>query len=175
MRKYYIIKEHPYYGIYPGFSADNKPIVAFSGYPSVILVFFDDSGAMIDTSHHPPFLTKQLRRSDEGVVDLERAYLKSLGMVTFEPVTVRKFWAGDGIGIDDYPSTFKLVLPDHEEDFLKQREIFKDFYGDNWKQAFDDEIRDLKEQKQAWDNSGAWVLYHGNDYWVDADGNITDS
>jgi len=173
--KRYVIREHPYYGVYPGKLADGTPVIAFSGYPAVTLVYFDAEGEMTDTQQYPPFKTKSVDRSEDGMIERERDYLKTLGIATFEPVTVQKFWVGDMIGIEQYPSSFAPVLPDHEVDYLKERDIFKDFYGDNWKKAFDDEIRDLKQQLKEWDENGAWVLWHGNDYWVDVDGHITDS
>ncbi|GEM_PF-4515583 len=174
-QRQYIIKEHPYYGIYPGRSADRKPLVAFSGYPAVTMVYFDADGEMIDETTHPPFKTKSTRRGEDGVIESERKYLKSLGIATFESVHVQKFWASDMIGIEDYPSSFALILPDHDDEYIKERDLFKEFYGENWQQAFSDEIQDLKRQLREWDEVGAWVLFYGNDYWVDAQGNITDS
>ena len=169
MMRFYPIKEHPYYGIYPGKLANDEVAIAFSGYPGVTIVHFYAAGEMKNVTQHPPFISKTLHRSDDtSVVERERDYLRSLGFKTFERVVVQAFSAESTIYIEEFPSHLYPVLPDQEKAYEGLKTLFQDLY-DDWETALADEIVELKVELNE------WVLWHGNDYWVDSEGNITDS
>ncbi len=86
-----------------------------------------------------------------------RAWQQELG---FSPhlINVEQFFVEDrGVGIDD--------LPDHYQEFLDDPEREPDA----------DERAELERGIREWTKQGCFVLYWGNDLWLDSSGHVTSS
>ena len=76
-----------------------------------------------------------------------------------KPIHVRRFALPEhGIGIED--------RPDHYEAFLKAPEL---------EEPDEEERESMFKQIREWDEENSFVLYCGNDLWLDAEGAVTSS
>jgi hypothetical protein len=71
-------------------------------------------------------------------------------------ISIKRFFSEDlYIGIEDYPNHFEDNLADPE--------------------ASEEEKDDVRNSMQLWDKDGQFVLWWGNDYWLDGSGRVVSS
>ena len=148
-----------------GVTADGRQVLMGLDCPEVVAVFFDASGGLIGhESRRLEFLPRGGGKGGaDGVYDIndERipsrvaAWQADLG---FRPslIRVKPFFLDElGIGITDYPDHFGEILVDPA--------------------ASDAEKDDVRDSIRLWDADGQFVLYWGNDYWLDDSGAVVSS
>lgn len=153
----YTIQHHEGY-IDCGICADGRQVLAdpFNRTGSAV-IFFDSAGNLLGCEVRP--FPEEVPHGTSGfVAAVERAWKAWMDEIGYKPGTihVRTFVAAEqGIGIED--------RPDHFEAFLKAPEL----------EAPDPEDRRwMFDQIREWDEEGTYVLYYGNDLWMDEDGDI---
>lgn len=143
-----------------GICADGRQALRGLSDAGLTSIFFDSAGELLGCEVRP-FPDEARGRSPAADAALERAWETWADEIGYQPATihVRKFVVAEqGIGIED--------RPDHMVAFLKAPEL-EEPDAENREFMFDD-IRE-------WDESGKYVLYYGNDLWMDADGSVNSS
>ncbi|NUQ05786.1 MAG: hypothetical protein HUU31_17985 [Anaerolineae bacterium] len=174
--KLFPIQEHPYRSIYPGRSKEGHPLIGFTRYDYIVIARFATNGEL-QGAEVVDWTRPKVQREDESPdafikareqeFELTRAHLRTLGFASLETVSVQKFWlpGTDFIGITQYPVHLAPFLEPHESEYEDIDPI-----------SLDDFERDeLREQLREWRERGDFVLYYGNDYWCDPDGEINSS
>jgi hypothetical protein len=118
-------------------------------------VFFDKEGTYVRCQAPPlPGDTE-----DEAAVEAAlRAWKREIGFRA-RPIRIRKFCVPEhGIGIEDWPDDF--------EDFVKAPELYE---------PDPEERENTFASVREWNESGSFVLYWGNDLWLDGEGTVTSS
>ena len=94
----------------------------------------------------------------------ERAYAGDDSMISWmdeiglhqQPIIIEKFFHDEyRIGIEDYPD---------EQAIKKDSEYFSSA-----------QIQEILEESQAWAESGSYVFWWERDFWMNSQGNVTDS
>lgn len=154
-----------------GKTIDGRQVLMGLYCPEIVAIFFDASGNVIG---HEARRLEFLRKSSvivdgepiEGMVGVydiydERiparivAWQEELG---YRPDTIRvkRFFLEElGIGIEDYPAHFDEVLADPAESGAEKEQV--------------------RESMRLWDADGQFVLYWGNDYWLNEFGEVVSS
>ena len=187
--KRFPIQEDPYYGIYPGKTQQGNPVIAFVDNKYILMVYFAFDGKMLN--HSLTFWTCPIVHSEANTIesrqkaweqehDLTRVYLRANGFASLETVEVQKFWVkGAAIGITQYPAYFTDVLEKEEHEYDEIDPAFLPLYErlslEGKAPLNKNELVELREDLERWRASGDFVLYHGNDYWCHADGEIHSS
>jgi hypothetical protein len=131
-----------------GVLADGRQVLMAAFYPATFAIFFDAAGKQVDYQERK----NALHAPDEAAL---RAWQLALG---FEPRTIHvKKFSVAGLGTAD--------LPSHLQDFVDDPDA-----------EADPEERDAMARSLIeWVDSGSFVLYWGNDLWLDASGHVTSS
>jgi hypothetical protein len=133
-----------------GVTADGRQVLMAAFYPATFAIFFAADGTHVDYQER----ANAVHAPDEAAL---RAWQAELG---FTPRTIRvhKFEVSEiGVGIDD--------LPWHMQEFVEDPDAQEDPV----------ERDALARSLVKWVDSGSFVLYWGNDLWVDASGHVTSS
>jgi hypothetical protein len=131
-----------------GVIADGRQVLMAAFYPATFTIYFDAAGKQVDYQERK----NAVHAPDEPAL---RAWQAEIG---FEPRTIRvqKFSIA-GLSTDD--------LPSHLQDFVEDPDAEED-----------PEERDAMARSLiTWVDSGSFVLYWGNDLWLDASGHVTSS
>jgi hypothetical protein len=168
-RHYPIQPEQRYFDV--GMTGAGRQVLMGLYCPDLVAIFFDASGDLIShEARHLEFLQHSSVIVDgepiEGMVGFYDIYDERIPPrisawqeeLEFRPATIRvkQFFLDElGIGIEDYPSHFGEILDD---------------LG-----ASDEEKADVRESMELWDADGQFVLYWGNDYWLDDSGEVVSS
>lgn len=151
-----------------GVAADGRQVVMSFFWDGLTALIFSPEGEFLRTEVRPlpqqpeahPKTGRPLRSPGfEAAVDTAlQEWTAELGLET-QPVRVARFELPElGLGIEDRPG--------HFEEFLEAPELYE---PDAEERAhIESEIRD-------WDRAGNFVLYWGNDLWLDGQGNVTSS
>ena len=123
--------------------------------PEVVGVFFDKSGDLLGSVVEP--VAPRLDENDEVAADRTLADVRSTIGLTPASIFIKKFRLDDRqVGISD--------LPEHYQDFLNNPE------------EFDEQRRaELSGDVQRWFSEGDFVLWWGEDYYLDKDGDVSSS
>jgi hypothetical protein len=155
----YPIKSHASYCFYTGVTSGGRQVLMGLFCPDLLAFFFDAEGNLLGVDDRPvPFfrgVPPPYNIYDERIAPLLDAWQREIG---FRPttITVKKFFSPEHhIGIEDYPSHFEEILSDPGADEEEKR-------------ATRDSIRLL-------DEGGQFVLFWGNDYWLDSSGEVVSS
>ena len=162
-RQFYTLRHDQGY-FQAGVTADGRQVLM----DDLLAVFFDADGNLLGYEFRPqPFEPERDPRSGNplptaedraAVKTLMEAWQREIGFYP-QPIRVRRFSVPEnGIGIDD--------RPDHFEEFLKAPEL---------EEPDEDERREMFESIREWDECGNFVLYWGNDLWLDGDGVVESS
>ena len=154
-----------------GMTADGRQVLMGLYCPDIVALFFDFSENLVNhESRRLEFLQRSGVHVDgepiEGMVGvydifdkqiLQRiaAWQEELGL---RPATIRikRFFLDElGIGIEDYPDHFGETLDDPN--------------------ASDEEKADMLESIGLWDAEEQFVLFWGNDYWLNGSGRVVSS
>jgi hypothetical protein len=133
-----------------GVTRDGRQALMAAFYPMTFAIFFASDGRFLEYVERP----NETNAPDEA--ELKR-WQAELG---FQPQTIRveKFVIDDvGLGIEDLPGHYEELLddPESEPDETERAQRFQ-------------EIRN-------WIDEGCFVLYWGNDLWLDGTGEVTSS
>lgn len=154
---YRILPDQEYFHV--GTLGDGRQVLMGLLCPDLVAITFDRAGNLLGFDTHPlEFLHPQsgiYNIYDERIGPREEAWHREL---EFRPATieVKRFSIDElGVGIDDYPEHFAEVLdePDQDEDWKAQ----------------------IRKDKERWEADGQFVLYWGNDYWLDHTGEVVSS
>jgi hypothetical protein len=123
--------------------------------PEVVGVFFDKSGDFLGSVAEP--VGPRPNEDDEAAAYRTLAGLQRTIGLTPASISIKKFWLADRqVGISD--------LPEHYQDFL------------NNPGEFDERRRaELSGDVQRWFLEGDFVLWWGEDYYLDKDGDVSSS
>lgn len=133
-----------------GITRDGRQALMAAFYPATFAVFFDADGELLEYVERP-------NEHSTPDTDALRAWQRELG---FEPqaIRVQQFELEDvGLGIEE--------LPGHYIDFLE----------DPYAETDPEERAALLESIRIWLEEGSFVLYWGNDLWLDGSGHVTSS
>lgn len=123
--------------------------------PEVVAVLFDKSGDYLGSVAEP--IVPRPDENDEAAADRTLAEVQSAISLTPASIVIKKFWLDDRqVGISD--------LPEHYQDFLNNPEEF-----DEQRKA------ELSEDVRRWFSEGDFVLWWGEDYYLDKDGDVSSS
>jgi hypothetical protein len=167
----YAIKAEDTHCMYSGLTRDGRQVLMGLYYPCVVAVFFDSDGRLMDVHRRQPsYLKPQEDLHDmynSRITEEALAWQVELG---FESAVIRvrkffvpdnpkfakdPFWTRDGIGIEDYS--------DHFADILSEPN------------ASAEDKEDVLESLKRWDEEGLFVLWWGNNYWLNKDGEFVAS
>lgn len=170
-RHLYRISTHEPYCFHAGTSRDGRQVLIGLLCPDLVALFFDSDGALLDLEKRPlDFLRPsgvivdgEAVEGQVGTFDIHderiphhlRSWQNEIG---FTPCTiaVRRFFVPElGVGIQDAPDHFAEILADPN--------------------SSKDEKRDIRESMRCWNANGQFVLWWGNDYWLNATGEVTSS
>ena len=127
--------------------------------PNLVAFHFDCEGTLLRVEERevsffygvmPPY-----KICDERIPPLIDAWKAEHG---FRPSTIRVkqfFSVKHGAGIEEYPTHFTEILEDPASD--------------------DVEKADIRASMESWDEDGNFVLYWGNDYWLNESGEVVSS
>jgi hypothetical protein len=140
-----------------GVTADGRQALMAAFYPRTFAFFFDAEGRLLEYASQPTPQERSEKQPSYGPsrLSLER-WQSELG---FQPknILVRRFSNADqGVGIEDLPSHFVDFLEDPEKETEEERQH-------------------TSESIQRWIEEGEFVLYWGNDLWLNKDGHVTSS
>jgi hypothetical protein len=123
--------------------------------PEVVAVFFDRLGDYLGSLAEP--VVPRPSENDEVAAGRALAGVQSAIGLTPASITVKRFWLDDRhVGISD--------LPEHYQDFLNNPE------------KFDEQRRaELSGDVQRWFSEGDFVLWWGEDYYLDKEGDVSSS
>jgi hypothetical protein len=159
-RKLYTLRHDQEY-FETGTSANGRQILTDGGCVSELMaIYFDDAGNLLECEvrHLPiekPYGTAECEVATEQAVE---TWKHDIG---FHPAPIRVYrfaLPAHGVAIED--------RPDFYEAFLKAPEL---------EEPDEEERKAMFEQIREWDEQGNFVLYWGNDLWLDADGEVTSS
>ena len=143
-----------------GTTDDGRQVFAYWDSQEPMAVFFDGDGNLLgcevrQLSIDAPYGTPECEALISQAVQL---WQDEIGFQP-KPIRVRRFALPEHeLGIED--------RPDHYETFLKAPEL---------EEPDEEEREGMFEQIREWDEENSFVLYWGNDYWVNADGEVTSS
>ena len=151
-----------------GATGDGRQVIMSFSWGGLIAVFFDRDGSLLDWEVRPlprepdchPVSGRMLHSPefDAAVEAATRSWKRELNLHE-QPIRVRRFSIDElGVGIED--------LSDDDEDFLKAPEM---------EEPEEEERLERWKSLREWWSSGSFVLYWGNDLWLDGDGNVTSS
>ena len=158
-RRLYRIKPDEGYFFYADVTPDNKQVLMGVYCPNLIAFFFDSDGNLL--SFHQRSLGVEHPHDGPYNVYSERisqqlsAWQLELG---FQPTTikVKKFFQLElKIGIQDQPDHFGEMLFDP--------------------QVSEDEKKEVRDSIRRWEECEQFVLWWGNDYWLDKTGEVVSS
>jgi hypothetical protein len=157
-----------------GLTGDGRQVLMGIYSPELIAIFFDPFGKLLDAQKRPlKFIDEDIQRGyapdlrDDRIGEVLSLWQDELG---YQPqrILVRKFfileessgnvgpWTREGIGIEDYPSFWLEVLTNPS--------------------AFDEDEKNMvRTEMPRWDREGQFVLWWGNDYWIDGTGELVAS
>lgn len=150
MTKLYSLKAGEGYfdaGVLP----DGRQVLMAAFYPATFAILFAADGTFLEYVER----ANAVHAPNEPAL---RAWQTELG---FRPRTIRveEFYVDDmEIGIGDLPSHYQELLDDPEASDLDPEERAH-------------QLREIEE----WRRDGSFVLYWGNDLWLDASGHVTSS
>jgi hypothetical protein len=167
----YPIRTEESYLLHTGFTSDNRQVLMGLYCPDIVAIFFEQNGSLLEAQKRRLSFLKP----DEGVYDIydPRITDELLSWQTelgFQPGTIRvkRFfvwdnpefssdlpWMRNGIGIQDYPDHFAEILGDPN--------------------ALEEEKEALQKSLEPWEADGQFVLWWGNDYWLNREGEFVSS
>jgi hypothetical protein len=123
--------------------------------PEVVAVLFDKSGDYLSSVAEP--IVPRTGENDGAAAERTLAEVRSAIGLSPAHILIKKFWLNDRqVGIAD--------LPEHYQDFLRAPE------------EFDEQRRaELLEDVRRWFSEGDFVLWWGEDYYLDKDGDVSSS
>jgi hypothetical protein len=147
-----------------GVSADGRQILMAFFWTGLVALFFDASGAFIEEKvrplpleppRHPRsgcyFYTPEFEAAVSGALQRWQA---EIGF-TARLIRVRRF-SCNGLRIEDRPV--------HYEEFLSNRALWRP-----------EELEPMRNEIEDWDRRGCFVLYWGNDLWLNGRGEVESS
>ncbi|HET6246337.1 MAG TPA: hypothetical protein VFE47_01465 [Tepidisphaeraceae bacterium] len=151
-----------------GTTGDGRQVLMSHFVNGVTAIFFDERGTLLEVQVRPLSVecptdpvTGIARLSEEFEAAAEQQlseWKTELGFIP-QPITVRKFQISElGLGIEERPS--------HYEDFLESPET---------EEPDADEREPIWASIREWEEAGDFVLYWGNDLYVNRDGKVTSS
>lgn len=152
----YPIKHEPGY-FHAGATGDGRQVLMGLYCPNLVAIYFDRSGELQGTERRPlEFLWPRGESNDiydERIGPRLRAWQDEMG---FRPETIRvkRFFITE-LGIEIYPEHFGEILADPE--------------------ASDEDKDDIRDSMRAWDADEQFVLFWGNDFWLDGTGEVVSS
>jgi hypothetical protein len=156
-RLYPIAPDESYFSA--GITPDGEQVLMGLFCPDLIAFFFDSEGNVLRVENRPLDCLHEARPPydiyDDRIPKRIDAWKCEL---EFQQATIwiKKFFSEDlYIGIQDYPDHFEEILTDPE--------------------ACEEEKDDVRDSIQLWDKDGQFVLWWGNDYWLDDSGNVVSS
>ena len=158
-KRRYRIQTHDSYGFYAGTTPDGRQVLMGLLCPNLVAFTFDADGTLLGTDERPVPFFQGVRPPydiyDQRLPPLIEAWQREM---SFQPATItvtRFFNLPLYVGIMRYPSHFEEILLDPEED--------------------EDEKDEIRESQRSWDAEGMFVLQWGNDYWLNAAGEVESS
>jgi hypothetical protein len=167
----YLIQSHESYFFWAGRTKDRTQVLMGLACPYLVGFFFDLGGNLIGVQkRHLEFLQPSGVFVDgepiQGQVKIYDIYDEEIPIrldewqqeIGFQEqiISVKRFAdPAIGIGIRDYPEHFAEVLSDPE--------------------ASEEEKEGVLESLPEWEADGQFVLWWGNDYWLNGDGEVTSS
>jgi hypothetical protein len=155
----YPIQSHETYGFHAGVTPSDRQVLMGLFCPDLVAFFFDPEGTLLSVEQRPVGFFQGVAPPynifDERIPALIEGWQAEMG---FQPATikVKKFFSHQPyIGIEDYPSHYDEVLCDPQE--------------------CKEEKSDIRDSMRLWDEDGQFVLQWGNDYWLDASGEVVSS
>ena len=154
---------------YTGRGGDGKQILMGLLCPNVVSLIFEETGKFLKMEMRPCRTPPHLN-SKAGIYDTyDPAFVAGLNeqmaqwreelRFTPGPIVVQSFFiCSEGIGIKDRPEFYEefLTEPESVEEDVEDREI---------------RMREIQE----WEDQGDFVFRWGNDYWLDASGDVWSS
>jgi hypothetical protein len=140
-------------GLMVGTVADGRQVIFGDFMSAAFAIFFGPDGGMLEcriANHNPP------RTWEEFSAGPSEVMLRWQPELDFRagPIEVRKFWVDEiGVGIEDYPSHYQDVI-----DKLARKE------------PLDELEAEFVKEIPSWNERGRYVLYWGNDWWMNGDG-----
>lgn len=153
------INSHPEYGFHAGTTADGRQVLMGLLCPNLVAHLFDGDGRFLGIQTRPlDFLTPSAAGIyniyDKRIPGCIEVWRGELGL-TPGVIRVRSFSAESGVAIDEHPDHLDELLDDPD--------------------ASDDEKEEARESLRRWEEDREFVLYWGNDYWLDDKGEVTSS
>jgi hypothetical protein len=158
--------------IFTGLTRDNQQVVMGLSWPDFVAIFFSMDGDLEKVEKRRPTFLEPDDRGwnvfDPRLMEEILAWQKDLGL---RPalVRVKKFfvldevgskedspWDRSGIGIEDYPPHFQDFVADPDAEDEEGR-------------------RFMRRCMEDWERDEQFVLWWGNDYWLDKTGKIVSS
>jgi hypothetical protein len=158
------IQSCPAHSFYAGhLSAGRQALIAKCVYGYIILAVFDAGGTLLRSMRKDLPSTLLFPGHMRGYYEVEESefheYLRREFGYTPGLIRVREFH-----------------LPEEMLAVYRLPEFYQDFLKDPNGRDFDDELRQyLPDQIKRWREEGRFVLQWGNDFWLDVNGEVTDS
>jgi|GEM_PF-1648077 len=153
----YPIQHHEDY-LEVGICADGRQLLKGFFHDGLTAIFFDSAGYLLGCEVRP-FPEEARKNTAESDAAIGRAWEVWMEEIGYQPETihVRKFVVPElGIGIEDRPG--------YMEDFLKAPEL---------DEPDEEERKWMFDLIHEWDEDGSFVLYYGNDLFMDGEGDIS--
>lgn len=167
----YAIKAEDSHGMYAGLIRDGRQVLMGLYCPHLMAIFFDADGRLLEAQRKRlSYLEPQENVYDRYDPRIAEELLAWQMELEFEPavIRVRKFfvpdnpkfakessWVQNGIGIEDYSYHFAYILSDPDTPAEEKEGVL--------------------ESLKSWDEEGQFVLWWGNDYWLDKEGEFVSS
>ncbi|MBL8627716.1 MAG: hypothetical protein JNK64_40905 [Myxococcales bacterium] len=146
-RRYPLLAGEGYFDA--GVTRDGRQALMAAFYPATFAIFFAPDGAFIEC-------VERANATPAPDAAALAAWQRELGF-TPQPIRVQKFYVAQlGVGIED--------LASHDVDFLEDPDSEPE-----------DEHAARFASIRAWVDRGCFVLYWGNDLWLDGTGHVTSS
>jgi hypothetical protein len=143
--------------------ADRQALIARCVYGYIIMLVFDQSGTLLNTFWQDLPSSLLLDGTMPGYYEVEEAefndYLRRAFGFTLGLIHVREFH-----------------IPKEMLAVYRLPKFYQEFLDDPNGPTFDDELRQsLPDLIKRWREEGRFVLEWGNDFWLDSNGEVTDS
>jgi len=192
--KLFVIQPDYHYEIFTGLTKEATPMLATKGIGDVlVLVFFNSDGEMTHFIESPPLdvdfvISNNPVETDKRYDKARDIALQNIGFASLEPIAVKKFFIPKHlVGIRQFPDSMQRFIEDGPEytpeeiaalQLIEPRKngyrylVFSERMLTGYSEEEDKQDR---EQFEDWRATGEFVLWRQNDFWCDADGEITAS
>ncbi len=167
----YAIQTHEDSFFHAGLAGDGRSVLMGLLCPYLVSIFFDAEGNLLEVQKRSlEFLQArgvfvdgepiegQVRTYniyDERIPERLAEWQQSMGVFP-SPIRVKRFFLPEiGVGIEDFPDHFTEILADPHET--------------------EEEKSSIRESMREWEEGDQFVLFWGNDYWLNGSGEVISS